>query len=611
MITNVGKNIIAKYLIGEAPAYASFMALGCGPKPRKNVTTLSDVDTFEYSGTIEIGIEETRITGMATTAGLLAGMTIKKIAGGEGNFDEETQVATIVAINSSQSITISTEEPAEEGSISFYVFGTYSVLRVEDSSPLWKGARLSQVSSFAGSLNLSAITTVDKIIVLGLPPSDLIHLVRITPGPISEEIENALLTIGTDPRINALEFESIRVPISSRGYVNDNGTNKIILTAQLPSEERYEFTEVGIYSAGSNRSAGAYDSKTISAFSATEGWELSANGTVSGPSTALGAPFLESDVSVIDSSNDITPTPPAIKIRASNGIFANQARIDRYERTRYLDNVFLVKGDNSFIYNNGQPEWVTDSSPKFLQLASNVIDLSRNSSSDLLKLAFSIVSVNGSSSTIVPTDTFIIVEFANSNNTQRAKMQIQINRDDYDLAKNRYVVSTKKLEDLVYITDQFSWKTINTVRVYASTTRDVAITRKEVVENSGVATITTGIISHGLSVGDKVFISGVAASGQDLDGLRTVLSVSESGTVFTYATTSSVVPDQPVSGNFKTVDDRFYIALDALRIDNVNTVNPLYGLTGYSIIQDELEKSIVKSPNTTNFIEYRFVLDVT
>ena len=124
MITNVGKNIIAKYLIGEAPAYASFMALGCGPKPRKNVTTLSDVDTFEYSGTIEIGIEETRITGMATTAGLLAGMTIKKIAGGEGNFDEETQVATIVAINSSQSITISTEEPAEEGSISFYVFGT-------------------------------------------------------------------------------------------------------------------------------------------------------------------------------------------------------------------------------------------------------------------------------------------------------------------------------------------------------------------------------------------------------------------------------------------------------------------------------------------------------
>jgi hypothetical protein len=611
MITNVGKNIIAKYLIGEAPAYASFMALGCGPKPRKNITTLSDVDTFEYSGTIQISLGETRITGMATTAGLLAGMTIAKIAGGTGDFNEESQVATIVAVNSSSSITISTEGGATAGSISFYVFGSYSVLRVVDSSPLWRGARLSQFSSFAGSLDSSAITTVDKIIALSIPPSEQLHLVRITPGPTSEKIENALLTIGTDPRINTLEFESIRVPISSRGYVNDNGTNKIILTAQLPSEERYEFTEVGIYSAGSNRSAGFYDSKTISAFSATEGWELNANNTVSGPSTLPTAPFLESDLSIINSSNNITLTQPAIKIRATNGIFANETRIERYERTRYLDNVFLVRGDNSFIYNSGLPSWTIDSNPKFLQLEANVIDLSRNSSSDLLKLAFSIVSVNGSSSGIVPTDTFVIVEFANNNNSQIARMQIQINKEDYDLARNRYIVSTKKLEDLLYITDQFSWKTINTIRVYASTTRDLAITRKQVVEGSGVATITTGLISHDLSVGDKVFISGVAASGQDLDGLKTVLSVSESGTMFTYATTSSVVPDQPVSGNFKTVDDRFYIALDALRIDNVNTVNPLYGLTGYSIIQDELEKSIVKSPNTTNFIEYRFVLDVT
>ena len=605
MITNVGKNIIAKYLIGEAPAYASFMALGCGPKPRKNVTTLSDVDTYEYSGTIQVSEGEKRVVGMTTTAGLVVGMTLEKVSG-TGAFGGTSQIATITSINSSTSITITTGGTSTAGSIVFYVFGSYSVLLVEDPSPLWKGARLSQVSSFAGSLDSSAITTVDKILAVEIE-SSLINLVRITPGPVSGKIENALLAVGTDPRINTLEFESIRVPISSRGYVNDNGTNKIIFTAQLPSEERYEFTEVGIYSAGSNRSAGSYDSKTISAFSGTEGWELSANNTVSGPSTTPTAPFLESDVSIINSSNNITPTPPAIKIRATNGIFANQARIDRYERTRYLDNVFLVKGDNSFIYNNGQPQWVIDSSPKFLQLASNVIDLSRNSSSDLLKLAFSIVSVNGSSSTIVPTDTFIIVEFANNNNTQVARMQIQINKDDYDLANNRYIVSTKKLEDLVYITSQFSWKTINTVRIYASTTRDLPITRKEATD--GIVTVTTGSVEHDLSVGDKVFISGVASGVQDFDGLKTVLSAS--GTTFTYATVSANAIDQPVSGNFKTVDDRFYVALDALRVDNINTVNPLYGLIGYSIIQDELEQSIVKSPNTTNFIEYRFVLDVT
>jgi hypothetical protein len=609
MITNVGKNIVAKYLIGEAPAYASFMALGCGPKPRQNITTLSDVDTFEYSGTIQISLGETRITSMETTKGLLPGMTLSKVSG-TGVFGGVSQVATIVSVNDSTSITITTEEASTVGSIIFYVFGSYSVLRVEDTSPLWKGARLTQVSSFAGSLDSSAITTVDKITSFGSPPNEIVNLVRITPGPVSEKIENALLRIGTDPRINTLEFESIRVPISSRGYVNDNGTNKIILTAQLPSEERYEFTEVGIYSAGSNRSAGAYDSKTISAFSGTEGWELSANGSISGPSTAQGAPFLETEFSIIDSNNNITPTPPAIKIRATNGIFANDTRIGRYERTRYLDNVFLVRGDNSFIYDSGMPEWNIDSSPKFLQLSSNIIDLSRNSSSDLLKLAFSIVSVNGGSSLIVPTDTFVVVEFSNSNRSQVAKMQIRINEDDYDLASNRYIVGIKKLQDLVYITDQFSWKTINTVRIYASTTRDIPITRKE-VETAGTVRITTGNVDHNLSEGDKVFVSGVASGSQDFNGLKTVLSVPED-TVFTYATEfPDTVEDQSVSGNFKTVDDRFYIALDALRIDNINTVNPLYGLVGYSIIQDELERSIVKSPNTTNFVEYRFVLDVT
>jgi len=600
MITNVGKNIVAKYLIGEAPAYASFMALGCGPKPRKNITTLSDVDTFEYSGTLQIVTGTTAlINGMVTTIGLLPGMTLEKIAGGVGAFGGTSQVATIVSVNSPTSITISIPSGTNTaGLMSFYPFGTSSVLQVADSSPLWQGARLSQVSSFGGSLDSSAITTVDKILSQ--------TLVRITPGPVSGKIENALLTIGTDPRINTLEFESIRVPISSRGYVNDNGTNKIILTAQLPSEERYEFTEVGIYSAGSNRSAGAYDSKTISAFSGTEGWELSANGTVSGPSTQNSL-FTESELSIIDSSNNITLTSPAIKIRATNGIFANDARIERYERTRYLDNVFLLKGDNSFIYDSGLPEWNIDSNPKFLQLASNVIDLSRNSSSDLLKLAFSIVSVNGSSSLIVPTDTFVIVEFSNSDRSQVAKMQIQVNKDDYDLANNRYIVSTKKLQDLVYTTNQFSWKTINTVRVYASTTKDLTITNK--LAAAGVATMTTDV-EHNLAAGDKVFVSGVATSGQDFNGLKTVISAS--GTTFTYATESTAI-SQEVSpaGKLKTVDDRFYVALDALRVDNINTVNPLYGLIGYSIIQDELEQSIVKSPNTTNFVEYRFVLDVT
>ena len=59
-----------------------------------------------------------------------------------------------------------------------------------------------------------------------------------------------------------LDFEMFRVPISSRGFVNENGIDKIVLTAELPTEERYEITEVGLYSAGSNPSAWSNERQT-------------------------------------------------------------------------------------------------------------------------------------------------------------------------------------------------------------------------------------------------------------------------------------------------------------------------------------------------------------
>jgi hypothetical protein len=42
MITNIGKNILAKYLIGQAPAYASHIAIGCGAKPVNTDAILGD-----------------------------------------------------------------------------------------------------------------------------------------------------------------------------------------------------------------------------------------------------------------------------------------------------------------------------------------------------------------------------------------------------------------------------------------------------------------------------------------------------------------------------------------------------------------------------------------
>ena len=54
----------------------------------------------------------------------------------------------------------------------------------------------------------------------------------------------------------------------------------------------------------------------------------------------------------------------------------------------------------------------------------------------------------------------------------------------------------------------------------------------------------------------------------------------------------------------------FFVALDALRIENTDDLNVLYGLVGYSVIKNVQARPIVKSANSTNFVEFRFNIGV-
>ena len=58
------------------------------------------------------------------------------------------------------------------------------------------------------------------------------------------------------------------------------------------------------------------------------------------------------------------------------------------------------------------------------------------------------------------------------------------------------------------------------------------------------------------------------------------------------------------------LDDNYYIGLDAIRVDNVTTQNPLYGLTAYTIVKNSDEQPILKASNTNNYIEYRMSVGV-
>jgi hypothetical protein len=515
MITNTGKEIIAKYLMGTAPAYASYLALGCGAKPRPNIDT---------------------VTGASS------------------------------------------------------VGGTITVTDPDGTDGLWIGAKISILSG-TGSLS----TTQDTLITAITGSTTF----TVSPSP-TVALSTATLSIQTDPSKKVLDFEMFRVPIASRGYINDDGINKIILTAELPTEERYEISEIGIFSAGANADAGSYDSKTITPFADTENWQFVDGITVTSPTSI--------NTSLIDGSNVITTNANAIQTNANNAAFLNTTRAERYERCRYFNNIYMLRGNTSIISLDNST-YTIGSNPKILQLAGQTVDLSRNSTSDLIKIAFTVVNKTGNSS-VIPDSARVIVEFANSDGSQYARLIADATDSVFDFTNNRYCVITKRLDELIYFSSNpvnpFSWNNVSVIKIYVSVVRDISIVNREA--SALYVTLTTSS-AHNLSADDIVVVEGIDPR---CDGTFTIYDV-PSPTTFRYSSPGDVLSSGAVSPavSIEAMLSTFFIALDAVRLDNISTINPLYGMTGYSIVENENAETIVKTPNTTNYVEYRFILDVT
>lgn len=333
-----------------------------------------------------------------------------------------------------------------------------------------------------------------------------------------------------------LDFEMFRIPISSRGFIDDNGVSKIVLTGELPTEERYEITEVGIFSAKSNSLAGTTDSKNLYAFTTNENWKIN------GASSVVAIPErLDSEIFpniIRDSFSGVARD--IFQTNSDNQIFTFDNRESRHERSRFLNNMIILRG-NSSVISSSSPTWTATGN--FIQLSSTSADLSKNSLDDELRFAFSILSKDGTTAA-VPNymNVKIIIEFSSSTVTgQTSKMQIDLDHDDTEgslnnFNTNRYFVINKKIEDL-QTSSGFPWKAVDTVKVYAE-------------------------IKSGAS-----------------------------------------------SAN--AADDDYYVALDALRLENTTSENALYGLTGYSVIRNLAGMPIVKNSNTSNYIEFRFAMDVS
>jgi hypothetical protein len=323
---------------------------------------------------------------------------------------------------------------------------------------------------------------------------------------------------------DVLDFEMFRVPISSRGYVEEDGFNKIVFTSELPTTERYEITEIGIFSAGGNPDASGFDSRPLLLFTEEEQWQYG-NTTfedVTSPiTTSLDYPL---DDNIIATALDV------FQAAADNSIFFKANRNEKNERCRFFNNMIFIKGDYSQIKD------ITNVASSLtgqyhIQKTGLNLNLSQNSLSDQIKIAFSLVNKDAASYTN-PDSLKIILEFIDSNNKYaRCLVDLVDGAGGVSFNTNRYFAISKTLGNFV-LEQGFSWATIKTAKIYSC----------------------------------------VVDSGNEVN--------------------------------------THYIAFDAIRFDNVNTVNPLYGLVGYTVVKNADGDPITKSTNTNNYVEFRMALDI-
>jgi hypothetical protein len=451
------------------------------------------------------------------------------------------------------------------------------------------------------------------------------------PTPI-----NTNSTLGDYSSKTSLDFEMFRVPITSRGFINEDGVNKIVLTAELPTEERYEISEVGLYSAGSNPAAGAYDSKTVYIFNDSEGWEYHPQNStpttissifvpIGGESGVISGEYPINTETRAYLSNGTLTKLPVFKTSADNRTFTDEVRINRYERSRFLNSVILIQGDNAGLsteVDGGIKRLKVQSQSNHIHLTGANLDFSKNAPSDELKLAFSVISKSNAANAPAPDRVRILVEFASSDIHGAGQWaRFEVNVDDTDFAAtnpteasstthnfttNRYITVAKQLQNLRK-SSSFTWAEVDVAKVYVSVIKGTALVSNKAA-TSTVVTLTTSA-AHGFSVGDQILVSGLENSGR-FDGLFPITEVTSN--TIKYYKVGSVVASTAVSPTVRieSPSDDYYVALDAFRLDNKSQANPLYGLTGYSVIKNTGARTIVKDANTTNYVEFRFGMDV-
>jgi len=267
-----------------------------------------------------------------------------------------------------------------------------------------------------------------------------------------------------------LDFEVLRMPITSRGFVyDDNGDASIVFLAEIPSEQRYAITEVGIYPGRENPSAGSLDSKILYNFSESENWEYHTE------NAALGIPTIVSPLNLDEPSGNIAVDDVVFRTNSNNTLFSSPVRLGLLEGPRFLDRSMMLRGDLSFLVPANGNLGIFQSQGSYfgshIHYNGISVDLDQSSSEDELRLAFSVLSKSDTQNETIST-VRLLLEFSNADvdsPTSFARLEVNLNQTDsnVDFTANRYFVIKKKFSELVK-SSNFTWNSVNSLRIYAT-----------------------------------------------------------------------------------------------------------------------------------------------
>ena len=433
-----------------------------------------------------------------------------------------------------------------------------------------------------------------------------------------------------------LDYEMFRVPIISRSFINEDGVNKIVFAGELPTTNRYEMTEIGVYSAGSNPLATTSDSRHILLFSQNvENWQYhNATSVVSVTqpldSTANILYTIGTSAGLVDTANITNKT--AFYGSSSDSIFdyidltnVRKNRVETKERPRFYDNFLAMRGNTSSVgmqssistisntagtitittstnhnLNTGDMFRITGVSPSVYNftnmLVANKVSDTQFTVSSPVTGAYS----SGGTVTVVRSGDHI------HNTTIRADLSKNSSEDQLKFAFSLLKVTPQTSNGAVSLSDAQQPDNVNIIVEFSTDETEAAFSefaRFEATISSAQIDAAKDSLYFVVTKKLSEIVTTSAFSWSNIRAIKVYVCVTE---------------DDAPSGNY-------YVALDGLRFENITAIdaNPIYGMTAYGIIGNSDDTTIIESgtpipfgspvskkPNTNNLIEFKYSLGV-